>query len=873
MSSAPFLAGRGRLLERLLVGLVVLSAPALLATPSIDAVRVVADAPVIDGRLEEPVWQRADVASDFIQRRPLEGQPATEKTEVRVLVDDDALYVGFRAFDSDPAAIEAQLTRRDQWSFSDWVHVAIDSLNDRRTAFRFGVNPMGVKRDYYLYDDDDSDRDWDAVWDVATSIDELGWVAEFRIPLSQLRFQKGAEPDWGIQFIRGIARKSESLYWAPVPGDANAMVSLFGRLRGLSELQERRQFEVSPYAVAQLTRETGDTANPFYRPSRAERKMGLGLKYGLSPNLTLDVAINPDFGQVEADPGQVNLTDSEIFFDEKRPFFLEGSNIFAFDTADGGRDTLFYSRRIGRTPQGSVDARGGYFEAENFTTIQTAVKVSGKTASGWTVGALAASTERELAQVVGADGSASADPIEPASRYGFARLQKDFRDGQSAVGVIATTTSRDATAQALDLHDKATTGGIDVRHRFLDNFELEGMWVGSKVSGRPAAIARTQRASSRYMQRPDATHLTYDPTRTALSGSNFMMRLGRVSGGFWRYGAGYHARTPTFETNDIGFMQRADSKRTWAWFSFNHYLPTDALRRWDVKVRTWRTMNYGGERTSLGLNVNGNLQLHNYWGLWGGISLHDGSISTGSLRGGPALQTEEQVNVWSGFGTDGRKPLRLNLNVNLNARPESESYGFNISPRLSWRPSGRMQMSLGAFYNENVNDRQWVGAVTTDDPHYLVSRISQRTVGVTGRMEYAVTPELSLQVYVHPFVAAGEYDDFKEVVDPRAGTYADRFAALDTVWEDGSYLADLDGDGTAESFRDPDFNAKQFRSNTVLRWEYRPGSTLYAVWSQGRDHYSRSAFDAAEDFSSLFGAPSDDVFVVKVRHWFTPSSS
>jgi len=844
--------------------------------PVLRARAIQGDGPTVDGDLGDPAWRDAPIATGFRQLRPDEGDPATERSEVRVLYGEDALFIAFRAFESDPGAIEAQMTRRDRESYSDRVHVAIDSYNDRRTAFHFAVNPVGVKADYYRFDDTAEDVGWDAVWDVATKIDDEGWTAEFRIPYSQLRFADGDVQNWGIQFMREIARNREESFWSPISGDDNAMVSRFGELQGLEGISPPRRLEVAPYTLARLQRAPGNPDDPFHESNDTWGTVGMDVKYGLTSNLTLDVTVNPDFGQVEADPAQVNLTAFETFLPEQRPFFLEGSSIFNFSIAlgdgDGANESLFYSRRIGRAPQGFVNRRGGFTDAPDNTTIQSAAKLSGKTESGWSIGLMHASTSSENARVFSGDGDHFQDLIEPSTQYGLARIQRDFRGGRSALGVIATGVFRpEADAAELALHSNAITGGIDFRHRFGgENYSVTANVLGSRVSGSADAIARTQRAPGRYLNR-GADHLTYDPTRTSMEGMSAFASFAKVGGGFWRYSTGIQMRSPEFEVNDIGYMRDVDYWTNWVWVAHNHYLPTEHFRRWQVNFNAWQSYSFGGERTSLGGNVNANFQLHNYWNGYLGFNVNGPAISRTLLRGGPAIETETRYNAFSGFGTDGRKALRFNMNLSGSRAPETDSWSLNLSPSLNWRPSGRAQVSMGTFFNRNVNDRQWVGRVTTDSDHYLFGRIDQQTVGLTGRLDFAFTPNLSLQLYAQPFVSSGSYGELKRVVDPTGDSYADRYAVLDAEAVEGGWATDLDGNGDTEFVPDPDFNFKQFRSNAVLRWEFRPGSTLFLVWSQGRNHFTQNGdFDLTGDLGTLFDQPADNIFLVKFSYWLNP---
>jgi len=845
--------------------------------PTLQAVRVTDSEIDIDGRADEPAWRDAHVATDFVQFEPVEGAPASERTEARVLYGQRALFVHIKAYETDPSQIVGQLTRRDQGSHSDVLGVVIDSYFDRRTAFQFAVNPVGVKQDVYHFDDTSEDSGWDAVWDVAVHTDADGWSAEFRIPYSQLRFRSGAEQTWGINFMRRLARAQELSVWAPSSRSSGAIVSRFGELHGLRDLSAPNRMEILPYTLVGAERAPGDPADPFYRSTDRIGAIGADIKYGVTSDLTLDVTVNPDFGQVEADPSQVNLSAFETFLSERRPFFVEGSSIFNFSLAlgdgDGAVESLFYSRRIGRAPQGSVDIDDDAFmDRDDRTSIYGAWKLSGKTANGWSIGALHAMTSEERATIAPATGPRFQEVIEPFANYGVLRLQKDFREGRSAIGVIGTGTRREAdVADRLDLRAEAYAGGIDFRHRFADErWQFQGYVLGSRVSGSADAIARTQRSAARYYQRSDAGHVTYDPTRTSLSGASSDVSIRKVSGGAWRMGTGVQTRTPGFEVNDLGFMNNADYATHWIWLGHHRTTPIGPFRNLYLNVNAFHNWNYDGDRIGTGGNFNGNVQFRNFWNAWAGVNQEFQAMDAGALRGGPLFRREAQTNFWGGFGTDSRKAIQFNMGTFGNVRPESDSWQLNASPNLRIRPSGRATFNVGTFVNRRVDDRQWVRKIDTDTPHYLFGRIEQTTVGATVRADYAFTPTLSLQLYAQPFVSSGEYGAFKQVSDPVAARYTDRFSALEARLEDNRYYADVDGNGSEESFSNPDFNFRQFRSNAVLRWEYRPGSALFLVWSQGRDDSTATgAFDLGRDVGDLFSARPTNVFMVKASYWFS----
>ena len=846
-----------------------LSAP----RPTLQAHRLTTP-PTLDGLLTEPDWAAARIATSFTVFEPNEGAAPSQRTEARVLFGDEAIYIGIRAFDTAPDSIVARLARRDERAHSDWVDVVIDSYHDRRTAFRFGVNPAGVKVDGYMFDDTEEDDSWDAVWDVATHTDERGWTAEFRIPYSQLRFDGAAQQTWGINFARFIARHLEMSLWAPISRGDGALVSRFGDLEGLRDLSPPTRLEVMPYSVVRMERSPGSTADPFHDPHDYSSSVGADLKYGLTTDLTLDVTINPDFGQVEADPAEVNLTAFETFFPERRPFFVEGSGIFAFRFSEGdgdmAREGLFYSRRIGRPPQGRVRS-AAYQESPDGTRILGAAKLSGKTRSGWSLGLLHAVTGQAKARLADGAGTIREQAVEPAAQYGMARVSRDFREGRSAVGMISTWTRRDSgPAAELALHQGAYTGGIDARHRFGgDRFIVTGYLLGSTVRGSEAAIARTQRAPARYYQRPDGDHTLYDPTRTSLSGWAGSATLAKISGGYWRFATGAMARSPGFDSNDLGFMRETDFVAPFVWVGYQRFRPTEHFQNWRLGANAWAPYSFGGEGYQKGVNLNGGFTLNNFWGGFAGVMRQSAGLSNTALRGGPMLRQDPSWGGWFGFQSDSRKQLQLEVQNNWQLSPAKHSWSYGSRASFRWRPSSRATLAAGPFVNWRQEDLQWVARFDTESPNYIFAELGQTTAGVTTRVDWTFSPTLSLQAYAQPFVSAGDYGNLRRITDPRAHAYADRFAHVEAAaGEDGTVTTDIDGDGTTETFPNPDFNFKQFRSNVVLRWEYLPGSVLFAVWSQGRDHFAPTGdFSLGEDLGALFGQPGEDVLMVKLSYW------
>ncbi len=847
----------------------------LVERPATVAVAVRApEAPKLDGRLDDPAWTTAPAISDFVQRDPNEGEPATERTEARIIYTDDAIFVGVRAFDSKPSEIQAHLTRRDEWSPSDWISVMIDSYYDRRTAFEFSVNPAGVKIDLYRYDDNDDDRGWDAVWDVATSIDGEGWIAEFRIPFSQLRFGKADQQQFGFNVYRMINRLNEEQYWKLLPKQESGFVSKFGDLVGIEGIDPPRRVEIMPYVSTTSAFQPAQDGNPFRDGSVQEAAVGADLSVGLTSNITLSATINPDFGQVEADPAVVNLSAFETFFPEKRPFFNEGIDVFRFSIG-GGQEQLFYTRRIGRAPQGSADDRGGFAESLDHTTILGAAKVSGKTPSGWTLGFVGALTAAEKARVVDAAGLEHRDAVEPSTTYFVGRLARDFRDGFTQVGAFGTATNRSRSDNLSYLRSAAYTGGFNWSHRFAnDAFNLEGFFVGSHVRGSAESIEITQLSSARYFQRPDADYLTFDPDRTSLTGYGGGLTF-RKQKGNWRGGFGVDTRSPGLEVNDLGFQRQADRTFQWTWLQRRWLEPGKVFRQFSVNFNQWSNWTYGWDRRHAGLNMNAWTTFANYWGGWMGMERSFGGLAIDGTRGGPAILRPGGWNGWGGFETDERKSVRGSAEMWFFIQDDTGSWGQGLFANVSVRPASNVDLRLGPELFRQFDSWQYLqSADVAGVPHYLFGELEQTTLSMTFRGNVTFTPELSLQLYAEPFVSTGNYVGFNEVADARAASFADRFSSFGpdrlTV-EDGNVTVDVDRDGVTDvDLGNPDFTFLSFRSNVVLRWEYKLGSTIFFVWQHGRsDFNTNNRFRLGPSFGDIFSAPAENTLVVKVNYWLS----
>jgi hypothetical protein len=841
---------------------------------------------VIDGKLDDAAWRAATPTSGFTQSYPTPGAQPLDPTEVRVLYDDQALYVGIRMADSRPDSIAAQLARRDASGiYSDWVHLIVDSYRDRRTAFRFTVNPKGVKKDVYTSDDGAEDTNWDAVWDVGTDVDSGGWNAEFRIPLSQLRFggvAKGAERVWGFQVMRDIARRQARDSWSPWTRRDPGFVSRFGDLRGLVDVPSPGRLEIMPYVSASAVRAPGDADNPFYSKTDFKPSVGGDLRYGLPGGLTLTATVNPDFGQVEVDPSVVNLSAFETFFPEKRPFFLEGGDVFNFGRVrtfnDYGSQRYFYSRRIGRSPQrfpggGNVD----YADVPLETTIAAAAKVTGKMGP-WTLGVIDGVTPEEKAEIQLADGARRSTPVEPFTNYFAGRAKRDFRNGQSLFGGMITSTMRSVDDEVFNsmLRSNATFGGIDFEHSFAKRgWVTSGFLGGSHVSGSKEAIASTQLNSSHYYQRPDADYVEFDADRTSLGG-----HIGEIAiqkNGGLHGSLAYKEVSPGLELNDMGFQGRADYRAISVLTGYQQDKAGKRFRDYLIYAYANQTYNFGG--TSIYRSINGGAEgtLSNFWNLginWGyNPRFYDDRFT----RGGPEAQVPSGRYLGLNINSDGRKKVVLGGGFNYST-DEAGGVGPSAYFNLDWRPTTSLRIRFSPNWSGGTSTGQYVRSVqdalasSTFGRRYVFADIHQTTIAMDTRVEWTFTPTVSLQMYAQPFVATGRYDDFKEFETPRTYDFATYGTDRGTISRSstGVYTVDPDGAGSAQAFQfgDPNFNVKNLRGNAVLRWEYRPGSALFFVWQQERSGFEPVGdFRASRDLGDIFKTVPTNVFLIKATYW------
>lgn len=886
------------------------SGPNHTAAPTAQAVRTTGRI-VIDGRLDEEEWQSAPAVTNFTQLDPTEGDPISQPTEVRFLYDDEAIYVG--AWMWDDGEILQRLARRDAGiPDADFFVVIFDSFHDHRTAYRFATNPTGVKRDEIMTGGGGGggfgpgggfgDASWDPVYDLQTSVSDDGWFVEYRIPFSQLRFSPAEELEWGLQIERKIRRNEENTVWAYTPKTEPGGIVRFGHLRGIRGIEPGRRLEILPYVGGRAEfiqpdqSSRVDFVDPFHTDSDYFGSLGADIKYRLTSNITLDATVNPDFGQVEVDPAVINLTAFETRYDEKRPFFVEGAEIFNFGAGGGGRGgggQILYSRRIGREPQGEIPNVAVYEAAPSATTILGAAKVTGKTDSGWSIGLLNAVTNEEEALYADASGLQRRLSVEPFTNYFVGRLRREFRIGQTAVGGMFTAVNRNLE-EGSDLsgfiHSAAYSGGMDLRHAWDDrNWQVQAQFSPSYVVGSTEALQETQTSSARYFQRPDADYLNVDPNATSLSGY-----LGRASiekmGGRWTARLIGTAISPGYEINDMGFLTTVDRLQADLNMGYEETRPSRYFRRWSVRGGPDFSWNYAGQLVDGETNVFGNGQFANYWGFGGRLAYNPPKFNDRLTRGGPLARDPAGYSGSLNISSDSRHPVSGRAGINIGW-DEAGAWRRSGNIQLTMRPNSMVQVEIGPDLSRSHVAAQYVTSVSdplasnTYGSRYVFAELDQTTLGIDTRVNVTFTPDLSFELYAQPFISSGDYGNLMELAAPRTFDFHEYGADIGTIAEgsDGYFTVDPDGSGAANSFRvsNRDFNLRSLRGNAVFRWEWNPGSTLFVVWQQNRigresvldpsSPFVRVGnFDFGRDVRELAGLTADNVLLIKFSYWLNP---
>jgi hypothetical protein len=839
--------------------------------PSTSAARVTSNIRV-DGVLDEAGWASTNPITEFTQVQPSEGQPASERTEVRILYDDAALYIGARLYDRQQ--VRSRVGRRDMtMSASDWLTVIIDARHDHLTSFGFEVNPSGVRRDQTRAAGNE-DNSWEPVWEAATTVSDSGWVAELRIPFSQLRFSGAVEQTWGLQVERQIARNQEFSVWAYTPPGEAGGAPRYGHVTNLTRLATGKRLEFMPYVVTKAEY-IDRLGNPFRSNREYKVDAGADLKYRLSSSLTLDATVNPDFGQVEVDPAVINLTAFETFFPEKRPFFIEGSEMFRF--GDDGSNSVFYSRRIGRQP--SLAPPYAARDVPNESRILGAAKLTGRTHGGWATGVLDAVTRREIARFRTPDGVLGETVAEPLTNYFVGRVRRELRGGQTFVGALLGAVNRRLETDELSaaLRSTAYSGGIDFNHQWSQRtFTLQGFLSGSHVRGEPGVIEATQRLPYHYFQRPDADHLDYDPTLESLTGFAGSLSLAKLMNRNWWGRVRVNTMTPDYEVSDLGFQRRADridKELIVEWFESR---PRGIFRRRSAYFQGLNEHNYGWENISNRIFAGANAQFMNYWSA--NVNLQTslaGTVDDRLTRGGPAADRPG----FSSFSFEIESDPRARTVFEIGAFVQGGRAGdvAEIFSEFTFKPAPHWDVSLEPSFSRSNSAAQYLlrledpAATNTYGQRYVFAEVDQNRFEVDTRVNYTFTPGLSLQVFMQPFLATGDYGPPKEFARPGTFEFLEYGRDIGEITNGRVYPTGQASGGPSFELPAPDFNVRSLRGNAVMRWEWRPGSTLYLAWQQMRSDFEPIGdFGFGRDLGALFSTSPDNIFLVKVSYWFNP---
>jgi hypothetical protein len=868
------------------------------AVPVAHAVRVSARLS-IDGKLDEAAWNSATPITAFRQSRPDDGQPSTLATEIRFLFDDEALYVAAKLGEpGGKAAIRAPLARRDQLlasngdngSFNslttDKIAIAIDPYHNHLDEIWFEINPAGVRGDRL-----NGDPSWDPVWEGAAVMGSDGWTAEMRIPYSQLRFSRDSIQTWGLQVIRVADRLNEQSSWSYRRRDESGGPAYYGHLEGLVITERPRQVELLPYVVTGAQYKYTPSTNP-YRGTRDMRfNAGADIKYNLTSNLTLDATINPDFGQVEVDPATLNLSAYETFYEEKRPFFVANRGAFGF----AGSSCMFcsnfsglgpfYSRRVGRPPQlnGYVSGTSVFADAPDDATILGAAKITGRTSNGFTVGLMEAVAGKEEARFMPApSGTEQVQVVEPLTNYFVGRVRKDLRQGATQVGVIGTSTVRQVSDDPIlesSLRSSATTAGFDWSHAWSNRrYRWRGGFMASDVRGSEASILATQLSSAQYFQRPDRDEVLLDPTKTSLQGWGLYTRVAKENGN-WLWEVMENTRSPGYEVNDIGFLDRTDYSQTTANLAYSWTRPTKYFRSFFAIAGGIHQFNFDGMTTDYQRQAFLALELPNYWNVRTFVIRDAETFDDRLTRGGPTVRNWGYTFGHFQVSTDPRRAAVFDVQIR-GSRADDETQSFNFRPGVAFKPSTNVFVQMGPNYNFSESSAQYLRRV--DDPtapagfagsRHVFGYVTTKTISFETRVNWTMTPDVTLQVYAQPFVAAGDFTSFREFAAPRTNSVLDYGTDVGTITYDDptrTYTVDPDGAGPAAtfSFGNPNFTSRSLRGTSVLRWEYRPGSTLFFVWTQQRAGYAPFGdYEFSRDARALLGDRPDNVFLVKATYW------
>ena len=814
--------------------------------------------PKIDGVLDDECWQKSGTwDGSFIQQQPHQAAQPSQQTEIKILYDDKYLYFAIICHDNEPEKMNPILGRRDE-NTGDMAGIALDSYNDKQTAFEFNLTAAGQKVDLMHMGEYGWDFEWNAVWDGKTTVGDSAWYAEMRVPFTQIRFSNESEHIWGMHIWRWIHRFQEESQWKLIPVDAPAMVYIFGELRGIKDIPHKRNFEIMPYVKGK-----------YITDSECNENFGGGVdgKIGITTNFTLDYTVNPDFGQVEADPSVLNLTSYEVFYDEKRPFFLEGKSILEYNT---GTDMLYYSRRIGHAPgyRPETDENEKLVIPDN-TSILNALKLTGKNKSGFSMGIVNSMTAKEHATII-SDDSSRKETVEPFTNYFIGRLKQDFNKGSTTIGGIATSTIRSIKDEHLEfLPEKSMVGGVDFEHNWLNRkYFINAKSFYSKIDGSENAVSRLQRSSQHLYQRADASHLEYNSSLTSLQGWGGELSGGKRSGKF-RLTGNIDWRSPGVDLNDVGYMRQADYIKEETQLLYNVNKPKGIFLKYYFLFEQLHDWSFGGENLKDQFGLEAKTTFTNYWTASMMLTRNINELDTRQLRGGPSLRIDNNTRAGFIFQSNNSKKLVLATKLEIMRFDDKISWRDKYDFSVSWLINNNILLSSMTGFTNETNNSQYVKQKSLNGKtEYIVGRIDRQTLYTTLRAEYFITPELSLQYYGSPYASVGKYVDFRKVNQSKSSDLNKRYSLLsiknnNLVNENDESLLDF-------TLENPDFNFQEFRSNFVLRWEYKTGSTFYFVWTNTSSNYdARYNPSIIESFKNISKVKAQNAFMLKLSYWFS----
>lgn len=836
--------------------------------------------PVIDGVLDEETWQNSVWQENFSQQRPVEGARPSKNTRVSITYNFENIYVAIICYDN-PENVRKVFTRRDHHE-GDAVGVSFDSYYNKRTAFDFILTAAGQKVDAIQSGNGYTDMNWNANWDGATALTDSGWTAEFKIPFSQLRYSDKDEQTWGLHIWRYIDNNKETDQWMLIPVNAPQGVHNYGELHGIHNIRKSRQAELLPYVSTKLEHD-GENENPYISNYQFKPNAGIDAKLGISSNFTLDLTVNPDFGQVEADPSELNLSAYETFFEEKRPFFLEGRDIFDF-SYEGNH--LFYSRRIGSQPLYSPDLDDDeYFNKPDNTKILASGKLTGSTSKGLSVGVIQTITGNEYGKMYspvqnpdpGQD-TFSVNKVlsEPLTSYFASRIKKQSEDANTIIGGSFNSVIRQLDNAELkkDMVQNAHSIGMDFQQFFLNkNYFIQAFATVSHLEGSESAILKKQESHVHRFQRPDASHLGLDTTRTSLTGSSGFFRF-RKQGGKLNFGGSSGYWSPELNINDIGFMLETDYIEHEAFITYRQNDPSKYLRSYWTMLFTSNRWTFGNEHIRSNLNADFRAVFHNLWEF--GVTWEQvfPALDARVLRGGPALYKTGYQGGAAEIETNSAKRLFMEFGVAYFYENEFNSYHKSLSAELNWNPVNQLKVAIDVDYAKNNYAHEFFDAELSDINVYMIGRLNQQTLSTTLRLEYFIKPEISFQYYGNPYFSVVNYTDIQRVDIAGSKDANKRFYSYDNGNElsynehENEYTA-YEANGDTYSFTNPDVSFGEFNSNFVFRWEYKLGSVFYVVWSHNQSEYDNIDSPHLNDpINTLFKVPSGDVLMFKMSYWF-----